>query len=365
MNVSTEPAITIEALPAAYGDALLLTCPVADGSWRLLMDMGPDETWPLLQKRLASLPTDSQGRRHIDLAIISHIDHDHIGAARLLFADTALGLSFGDVWFNARRHLQAAARGVAEGEALATILGAPERSLPWNGAFGGGRVATAGQGGFVELPSAPGYPKLTLLSPTPARLARLASVWDKELARLQQRESNTLEQFQRGITFPDLETLAALATTKDQALPNGSSIAILLEHRGASVLLAADAFPTVLDSALRAVAKHRNQRLPLAIDVFKLSHHGSRGNLVVELLKAVRANYYIVSTDNSRFGHPHDETLARVILHGGEQPTLCFNHATEYNLRWADPQLQEHYRYATLFPQHAEQGSLLALPARL
>jgi beta-lactamase superfamily II metal-dependent hydrolase len=50
---------------------------------------------------------------------------------------------------------------------------------------------------------------------------------------------------------------------------------------------------------------------PLMVDVLKLSHHGSRANLMTELLNVVQAKSYIVSTDNSRFQHPDDEALAR------------------------------------------------------
>ncbi len=362
-QTGTAPAITIQALPASYGDALLVSCPVPGGTWRLLMDTGPDETWPLVQAGLASIAPDAAGDRRIDLAIVSHIDHDHIGAAHLLLGDDELGLRFGDVWFNARQHLTAA-RGVAEGEALATLLQAPERELPWNVAFAGGPVSTGADGGFVELPSTPGYPRLTLLSPTSKRLTRLATVWDRELERLRKGHSNTESEIERGIRTLDLEELAARRTAKDQAPPNGSSIAMLLEHQGASVLLAADAFPTVLGSALLNLTAHRRLEPPLAIDAFKLSHHGSRANLVPELLKVVQAKHYIVSTDNSRFGHPNDETIARVVLHGGEAPTLCFNYATDHNLRWEAPSLQARYRYATVYPKQAKEGLLLTLPPR-
>ena len=355
-----DTAIRIEALPASYGDCLLTSCPVPGGTWRLLVDTGPDETWRVLRERLSDLPANADGQRRIDLAIVSHIDHDHIGATRCLFGDDALALSFGDVWFNARHHLE---RGVAEGEALAALLGAPNRPLPWNKAFGGGPVSTPGDGGVVELPSAPGYPALTLLSPTPKRLARLATVWDAELLKLRKRESNTEPELERGGEFPDLELLAAHKSSKDQSAPNGSSIVILLEHRGASLLLAADAFPTVLGRALLGLAKHRGVRPPMRFDAFKLSHHGSRANLMVESLGVARADHYIVSTDNTHFGHPSDETLARVVLHGGEAPTVCFNFATDRNLRWADRALQRKYGFATRFPS-GNDGLVLELPAR-
>ena len=86
------PALTIEVLPAGYGDCLLISCPVGERTWRLLVDTGPDECWPMLHARLSELPTDGRGNRFIDLAVISHIDHDHIGGAGLLFSDKSLGL---------------------------------------------------------------------------------------------------------------------------------------------------------------------------------------------------------------------------------------------------------------------------------
>lgn len=81
------PAISLDVVPAGSGDCLLVTCPVGDRVWRLLVDTGPGETFPALKTRLAQIPADAHGKRHIDLAIISHIDHDHIGGAAQLFND--------------------------------------------------------------------------------------------------------------------------------------------------------------------------------------------------------------------------------------------------------------------------------------
>jgi len=121
-------AITLEVLPAAYGDCLLVSCPVGRGTWRMLVDTGTDELYPVLGRRLGKLPMAADGRRHIDLFVVTHIDHDHIGGAGLLLADKALGVAYGDVWFNAPpAH---AARGVAEGEALSHLLGAGGVALP-------------------------------------------------------------------------------------------------------------------------------------------------------------------------------------------------------------------------------------------
>jgi beta-lactamase superfamily II metal-dependent hydrolase len=355
------PPITLECLGAGYGDCLLITCPVRRGTWRLLVDTGPDEAWPALRARLAALPTNRAGKRHIDLAIITHIDHDHIGAAQLLFSDRELNLSFGDVWFNARTHL--GVRGVAEGQGLGELLGDTARGLPWNRAFDGLPVVTPGKGRFREVTLGEGLPAITLLSPSPDCLTALARTWDKEMERLRRkdRDAAAVTALPRGVGFPNLEALAARISPTDKAPANGSSIAILLEHRGASVLLSADAFPTVLAPALKALSRSRGADSPLVFDAIKVSHHGSRGNVTRELLQEAIARHYILSTNNAVFGLPDDEALARIVLHGGGQPSLWFNYATERNRRWENAALKRKYGFDTLLPPDGQCGITLEL----
>lgn len=359
------PAITVEVLPAGFGDCLLISCPVGRRTWRLLVDTGPDETYPSLKARLAQLRINRQGKRHIDLFIVTHIDHDHIGAASLLLNDRSLGLSFGDIWFNAAP--RPAMRGVAEGESLAQLLGATNVALPWNDAFGGKEVVTSGGGTFAELPTTATTPRITLLSPTPASLKSLYKVWDRELVRLRNKESEApgpATPVARDMSGLDLKALAAKVTATDRSIPNGSSISILLEHRGASVLLGADADPTVMVQALQALARQRQLPGGVKVDAIKLSHHGSRANVTSDLLKAIRADHYIFSTNNAIFNHPDDEAVARVLVHGGRQPTLWFNYATRRNQRWAEPALRAKHGYQVRYPTSKQSGVVIALPAR-
>lgn len=358
--------ITLEVLPAGYGDCLLVSCPVGDRTWRLLVDTGPDECYPQLKARLAQLPVESNGRRHIDLFIISHIDHDHIGGAALLLNDDSLKLSFGDIWFNAPPRPQM--RSVAEGASLSRILGARDIALPWNEAFNGKPVATTGYSTFVELGTEAGGPRMTLLSPTPDRLADLWKIWERTLASLRSKESDLPEPavpVTRGMGNLDLNALAAKVTATDRAAPNGSSIVILLEHQGASVLLGADGIPTVMLPALHSLARHRGLLGDtLELDVVKLCHHGSRANVTVDLIKALQAEHYIFSTNNAMFNHPNDEAVARVILHGRKGATLSFNYATERNRRWADADLQQTYGYGVRYPESDTSGLVFELPAK-
>ncbi len=356
--IMTPAAMTVEVLPAGYGDAVLVTCALGTGVWRLLVDTGPDECWPSLKQRLAQIPTDRSGTRRIDLAVISHIDHDHIGAARALFDDRSLALTFGDIWFNAPP--RPASRGVAEGLSLARLLGAAHTDLSWNKAWGGQHAVTTAGKPFVELPSAKGKPRITLLSPTPATLASLFKVWDKELRRLGQSEAPEPARLaSRGAM--DVEALASKATAKDHAPANGSSIAFLLEHQGSSVLLGADAYAPILVEALAALATHRAASLPLQVDVFKLSHHGSRANITVDLFQAVQAKHYIVSTNGAIFGHPDDEAIARVVVSGGKKAKIWFNYRNDDTAKWDAPELRERYSYSVGLPKDGQSGTTIVL----
>jgi beta-lactamase superfamily II metal-dependent hydrolase len=361
--VMSTTAIRLEVLPAGFGDCLLVSCPVVNGTWRMLVDTGPDEAYPSLRERLGAIPPDADGRRRIDLFVVTHIDHDHIGGAKLLLGDKTLGLSFGDVWFNAppRRRV----RGVAEGESLAELLGAGNAELPWNLAWGDRPVATPAGAGGVEI-AGHGLPSLTVLSPTPDRLQALYAVWAKELEKLRRKERDPAEtqaepRPTRGAAL-DLEALARKRTALDRAVANGSSIALLLEHQGASVLLSGDAFADVLVPEVQALAARRGGGT-LSVDVLKLGHHGSRANVTTDLLQAVAARHFVVSTNNAYFKHPNAEAMARVIT-GAQHPVLWFNYDTPQNRQWADPALTERYGFEVRLPEAHDAGVTIELAAR-
>src|SRR5689334_1117524 len=145
----------------------------------MLVDGGPPDTWPLLEARLRRLdPAD----RHIDVAVITHVDNDHIGGM-LPFLESDLAVRVGDFWFNGRTHLPAprgTSRSIDQGEdVVAQLLGltpaAPDRPAeggaagqphdgvrPWNEAFGRGPVDAGATGGHVVV-AVPDGPTITVL----------------------------------------------------------------------------------------------------------------------------------------------------------------------------------------------------------
>ena len=109
----------------------------------------------------------------------------------------------------------------------------------------------------------------------------------------------------------DLASLAAAPYEQDKPTPNGSSIGFLLEHRGASLLLLGDGHAEVYGPALAGLLASRGEG-QTRIDAVKLSHHGSRHNTTGQLALA-RARHYLISSSGKLYGHPDDETLARLI----------------------------------------------------
>ena len=340
--MATEPtAIHVEVLPARLGDCLLVECLRPEGpTWRMLVDGGPPDTWPLLEARLRRL---DPGDRHIDVAVITHIDSDHIGGM-LPFLASDLAADVRDFWFNGRTHLPVTGpgrpRSVVQGESLVAAL---------RGADGD--------------PLA-GGPTVTVLSPTTKRLTRLADAWSRSLrAALGDHDREV------GLDVPepldDLQHLADGRTPRDSSVPNGSSIALLVEHRGASVVLGADAFGSVLTAALQGVARARGGET-LTVDALKLPHHGSDANVVAALLEVAPASHYLVSTNGDVFHHPDDAAMARVVLGAPAGPTLWFNYRTPRTERWADPRLVETHGHRVAFPEpgHAGAGAVIDLPAR-
>jgi hypothetical protein len=328
----------------------------------MLIDGGPPDTWPLLEQRLNRLKDP-----HFDVVVITHIDSDHIGGI-IPFLQSRFVDQVADIWFNGRPHLPkpGAPRSVTQGESVIAALlgeGPGHRTLPWNIAFDGGAVDTGPEAGFIDA-SGDGGPRVTVISPTTKRLAALAATWWKALEDAK-RGRDDQESSGPDIPAPlkDLTVLAAARTTADASTPNGSSIGLLVEHRGASAVLSGDSFGNVLGAGLAGVAHARGLE-KLDVDVFKLPHHGSRGNVIEAMLRVAPATHYLISSNGDTFHHPDDVALARVILNAPPGATLWFNYRTPRTERWDHPGLRVQHSYQTAYPPTDTAGAVIEIPAR-
>lgn len=365
----------IEMLKAAWGDCLWIEYGDRTQPFRILIDGGITATYQSVKRRVLEIP---EGKRRLDLFVITHIDEDHIaGSVKLLGRLNELGLTFGDIWFNGYKHMQKMQQeapaddlmGGLHGEFLSALI--EQRQLNWNLAFGGEAIVVRPQ---TELPSATleGGMKLTILSPARQNLIDLIPEWNKNLEKTPIRDDRSLETVlsvldKRAALRPeagfddlmggkkrvdikinndnDITKAAALPETEDDAEPNGSSIAFLMEYKDPEdgkdkkCLMTGDAFPSVVKTSLERSPSYNGAKLQ--IDLLKLSHHGSRKNTSVDLLKLLNCTHYLFSSSGQKFYHPDKDTVARVLVHGRGQnkPHLYFNYTTEFNETWNNENL--------------------------
>lgn len=344
--------LRIEALPAEFGDSLWIEYGSSAKPRRVLIDCGTQMVYTnVLRQRIQALEPQN---RHFDLFIVSHVDVDHIGGAIDFVAESAaLGVSFGDIWFNGYKQLQEASTmlGPLQGEDLTALL--EDLKLPWNKAFVGAPALIAATG---KLPCKvlEGGMNITLLSPTAKHLAALIPEWKTACGNAGiilgggRRPSKGRRTSPSMLGDVPVDILADTKFTSDKAKPNGTSIAVLAEFEGKRILLAADAFaPVLLSSLVRLDAV-----LPLQLDAFKLAHHGSRNNTNIALVKAVNCKHWIISTNGKQFEHPDPEAIARVVKYGTKGQNLLFNYRTVFNDMWDSKTLKNKFSFATDYPKN-------------
>jgi beta-lactamase superfamily II metal-dependent hydrolase len=348
--------LEIEMLPAREGDCLWIRYGEPDAPRQILIDTGRSATYKSeLRPRLLNLP---ESQRTFELFVITHVDRDHIEGALSLLEDAALPVAFKDIWFNGYDHLQQAKLetfGAVQGERLTAAL--LERKTAWNKAWRGKAVAL----GKGKLPkkTLDGGLTITLLSPDAQKLRNLIPTWLQECkdaglipgSKARRAEVGGLERL-GGL---DVEKLAASKFDRESKEPNGSSIAFLLEYDGKRLLLGADAHEDRLLSSLKLLAGAAKR---VALDLFKVPHHGSDGNLSRELLEIVDCPRYLISTNGSYFKHPTPEAIARILKFGGREKTLYFNYDTKFTSPWKSAAFQTKYGYEAVYPAAGSAGTL-------
>jgi len=353
--------LNIELIQAAQGDCIWIEYGKnLDSLHRILIDGGTSGTYKYLKNRIENLSPDE---RHFDLLVITHIDADHIAGILKLIEDEDLGISFEDIWFNGYRHLgKSRIRGVVQGELLSDFLDKPH--IPWNNAFNGKAVCVDKRKKLsaIELPEGM---KLTLFSPTKKALADLKPRWRKEAEKAGLFPDKRLTEIVNldirpgksrsfsSVAMPDINSLADAPFKSDASLTNGSSIAFLAEYDNKKMLFSGDAYATTL---LQSIKKYLPDCEPLYLDLFKIPHHGSDGNISKQLLERIRCSTYLISTNGAYHQHPDEIAIAKIIKYGGHKPDLYFNYLSKYNEIWSNPVLKEKYHYYAHYPSDDQAG---------
>lgn len=354
--------VVLEALNALYGDCLILRYKDAQGGERRwLIDGGPksnkvngkplsvwsDVLLPRLKQIDATVPFV------FDLGMVSHIDDDHINGIERLTAELVAALpSPGDVkfrrfWFNSFDDLVGAApagapassgavalelanpaagfvaAGVLDEDGAAVALSVPQGNklaanlqtlnLRGNAPVNGLISVVPGQNVFAIDGAS-----VTVIGPVQKRLDKLRKDWLKALKKPAKpaREAALQELF---------------STKRDTSVPNLSSIVVLVDIAGKSLLLTGDGLGDDIVSAWKQLGLPDGRR---KIDILKMPHHGSKVNSSREFLSFFSASHYVFSADGHN-DNPDPPLLEGLLsLHAERDITLHFTNA---DIVWASP----------------------------
>lgn len=391
----------LEMLPARCGDCLLLEYGPPGASRLIVIDGGLGETAAVLWNRLEGLRHERGAETlEIELLVVTHIDNDHIVGIIELLKAAHPTLMIHDIWFNGRPQLMglpaasspaqgggglpgdllggadagapaalptpADLLGPRQGDALSGLLAA--RKLPWNAhPLWQGRAVMVSEQAALPVVTLGGGLRLTVLGPTFPRLYKLCQSWLDVLGGSDEAPATNAggpaDLLGRGDVWPPSWQDAV---SGDTSAANGSSIMLLAEHAGRSILLAGDGYAPDLARALERLRQGRGlgeARLPL--DAFKLAHHGSANNLDAAVLGKIDCSRYLISTDGSTHKHPDNQALLRILRHTPRRPEFLFNYDAATTAPWRDGKAdvveQGFQNYATRFPAQPGEGVRLEL----
>lgn len=317
-----------EALPARFGDCLLLLTPDGAGQTKLMViDGGPGTVFKdSLKPRLAQLAA-GPGTQTIDAVMVSHIDADHItGIISLLQAIQTAKVGnkqppykVGQLIFNSFDKIADSNDGELSGPGgvLASLSGS---SLLLGDHIAQEVLASVAQGSTLsglaktlKVPLNPqaspkgsvltvtasppkfafGEASFTVVGPRQKEVDALRKAWDAW------RKTKGKDEFK------------ALAAYADESVPNLSSIVVWVDWKGKTLLLTGDARGDYTLAGLRQAGLLAGNSLAKPLDILKLPHHGSDRNVDGDFFKALPARHYVASGDGW-YGNPDRSTLEMI-----------------------------------------------------
>lgn len=317
---------SLEALQAFNGDCLLLHGGTAADPKLVLIDGGPTRTWgKSLKPRFDELRSDRIADGDplpVDLAMISHIDDDHI-AGMVAFTDelvaekadhqppsvtvqTLWHNSFDDIVGNSADELRTLALDVPAGDPIVDATKAVVASVP-NGRTLREHAQTLGWNinepfeSLVALPEKGartiklGGMALTVLSPAAKQLAALDKAWEAYLKKAAKK--------------PSQPGAAPAAVAPDTSPYNLSSIVVYAECEGKTMLLTGDALSDHILNGLEQAGFMKRGKAH--VNILKLPHHGSERNMTQAFFDAITADHYVISA-NGHDGNPDLATLQMI-----------------------------------------------------
>lgn len=321
--------LRVRAIQVEHGDSLLVSYGIDNKLYHLLVDGGPSGSLRTVIEVLKDTCID--GRTRLEVLVVTHYDLDHIQGVIELLEEVPGWLDIGEVWFNGHHHLiPSDILGTREGDRLTKLI--CSLGISWNTSF---RDQDSIQSGTAILQSSkvvslPGGLEVRVLSPDHDGLMALAKHWTDPAAPVQDSRSTPRDLLGRSESWPPRRFAlnGSSIFIPDTSIPNRSSIALLLTFDKKRVILAADAFSSVIE---RGLAVHLPGKEP--VDLLKVSHHGSKGNTRKSLLDMLRCRKFLISTSGKIHQHP-DHALMELLVASHDSPEIFFNYSQGWPGNW-------------------------------
>jgi hypothetical protein len=324
--------LQLEALPALYGDSLLLHYGTKAKPGLIIIDGGPKTVYAnSLRPRLAEIKASRSPDEPLPvrLVMVSHIDEDHIKGILDLAAelDDAQGqrlVAVQELWHNAftdilgdedDKFLQNTGGAAKVSSVDGSVSPAMREKHP-----AAAMIASVGQGrklrelvtnrlGWVLNDDRPlmmagsgkdkidvgGGLKLTILGPMRDQLLKLQKEWMKDVKKQEAKAAKVVAYL-------------------DNSAPNLASLIVLATDGKKKILLTGDGRGDNILTGIENAKLMKNDKFE--VDVLKVPHHGSIRDLDTDFFERIPAKDYVISA-NGKFDNPDIATLEMLVATRG------------------------------------------------
>ena len=298
----------IEPLKAEHGDAIVIRMDNETNRTLIVIDGGPINC----AERIADY-YDSLG--YINLLILTHYDEDHIGGLLEYIGRHTKDKSelIGEIWVNGARLIY-----FDKDENVSSYDNAYNLASSINRMKDKGIIKSFvyNINNSMDEVKREGF-ALSILTPTSSSLEKLESDFKRYIDEHGLADDpDTDEHISYGRTLKDsqksLETLADEKHKASTTFMNKTSISFILYAEEKSIMMLGDA--DINDVVKKLKDQGYSKENPIHLDLVKLSHHGSKGNISKEFLEFIDCNDFLFTTNGGTGGayHPDRKTIALI-----------------------------------------------------
>lgn len=163
-----------------------------------------------------------------------------------------------------------------------------------------------------------GQANFRILSPSRIQLEKLYDKWVP--GRYEKHATTNISR--KSADKRSLKEMGDQDYANDRSIPNGSSLAFLIEYKSYSFLILGDAYIDQITMQLKALGYKNEDGKRLKIDFAKLSHHGSKKSISIEFLSLIETDTFVISKPSQpSTAKPDRDTIAMIAKHAKPEIT--------------------------------------------